>query len=116
LKNRNRSGLFDAEFQKKPVMDDIFGLIPILIGGFVLYAITRAVVRIPGESLKRKFAKLGTLKGKHIAEIVAVAGNPNSRSGMADGRTLCQWIASGYHISLVFTENICDGVTHEFSA
>jgi len=96
-------------------MDDFFDWIPILIGGFILYAITRAVVRIPGASLRSKFAKLGVVKGRHISEIIAVVGHPNSRSSMADGRMLCQWMATGYHISLVFTGNICDGVTHEFS-
>ena len=99
-------------------MDDAF--IPmmfiIFVGGFLLYALTKAVVRAPGASLQRKFQKLGTIKGQHIATIIAAVGQPNSRSVAADGRIVCQWISSGYHIALIFTDNICDGITHEFAA
>jgi hypothetical protein len=99
-------------------MDDDF--IPMLlftvVGGFILFAITKAVVRAPGASLQRKFQKLGTIKGQHIATIIAAVGQPNSRSVSGDGRVVCQWISSGYHIALIFTDNICDGITHEFAA
>ncbi len=99
-------------------MDDDF--IPMLIGifvaGFVLFAITKAVVRVPGASLQNKFHNLGTLKGLHINSIIEAVGPPNSRSVAASGRVVCQWMATGYHIVLIFTDDICDGVTHEFSA
>lgn len=99
-------------------MDDDF--IPMLlftiVGGFVLYAITKAMVRAPGISLHRKFQKLGTLKGQHIATIIVAVGKPNSRSVAGDGRIVCQWISTGYHIALIFTDNICDEVTHEYAA
>ena len=99
-------------------MDDDFipMLIGTLIGGFVLYAITKAFVRAPGAMMHRKFQKLGNLKGQHIASIIAAVGEPNSRSVAADGRVVCQWISTGYHIALIFTDNICDGITHEYAA
>lgn len=99
-------------------MDDSFILMLLctFVGGFVLYAITKAVVRAPGASLQRRFQKLGKLKGQHIASIIAAVGQPNSRSVSADGRIVCQWISTGYHIALIFSDNVCDGVTHEFAA
>lgn len=90
-------------------------LLMTFVGGFILYAITRVVVRAPGVSLQRKFRKLGKLKGQHIATICAAVGQPNARSVAGDGRIVCQWISTGYHISLIFTDNICDGVSHEFA-
>ena len=90
--------------------------IPILIGGFILFAITAFVIKMPGRSLQRKFQKLGRLKGTHKDIILAAVGNPNAVSSMADGRTLCQWQATGYHIALIFNGPICEGVTHEYAA
>jgi hypothetical protein len=56
-------------------MDDDF--IPILIGtfigGFVLYAITRAVVLSPGATMRRKFQKLGSLN-PDISQAVTTFG------------------------------------------
>lgn len=86
------------------------------VGGFVLYLIIGAVVREPGRHLRYKFIKLGKLKGMHVATILAAVGPPNAISTLGDGRTLRQWISTGFHISLAFTGNICDGVTHEYHA
>lgn len=82
----------------------------------MLYAIMNALVRSPGASLQHKFQKLGTLRGRTIHSIIAEVGPPNSRSVVGDGRVVCQWMATGYHIALIFTDDVCDGVTHEFAA
>ena len=85
-----------------------------LIGGLILYAIIKVVVRIPAASLNAKFVKLGVLKGKTLAEITAVVGQPNAVSVNAEGITVRQWITPGYHIVLLFDENdICLGVNSE---
>ncbi|MGA2281505.1 MAG: hypothetical protein ABSG80_14515 [Verrucomicrobiota bacterium] len=99
-------------------MDDDFIpiLIGTLIGGFVLYAIINALVRAPGASLQSKFQQLGTLRGRTLSSIIAEVGPPNARSVAGDGRVVCQWMATGYHIALIFTDDVCDGVTHEFAA
>jgi hypothetical protein len=88
-------------------------IIPI-IGGLILYAIISELVKAPGKSLQRKFLSLGTLTGKSKSQIISVVGQPNSISGTAGGKTLCQWMATGYHIALIFNGEICEGVTHEF--
>jgi len=86
------------------------------VGGLVIYAVIRALVRAPGASLQQKFVKLGTLKGRPEADIVAAVGPPQSR-GVAAGGYLLQWMATGYHIALRFdAQGICQGVTHEFKS
>jgi hypothetical protein len=82
-------------------------------GGLLMYALIHASVKAPGHSLARKFASAGTLAGKTRSEIVALVGPPNSISGLPNGKTLCQWMAPGYHIALRFNGDVCEGVTHE---
>ncbi len=96
--------------------DQIIWLVLPLIGGLVLYAIISASVKAPGRSLNARFVALGQLKGKTKAEIVAAVGPPNSVSATAKGETLCQWMATGYHIALLFDGEACVGVSHEFRA
>lgn len=84
------------------------------IGGIILFLILGAAVRIPGNTLRQKFVALGTLKGKTFTEIKNACGAPSSVSSMANGKTLRQWMATGYHIALIFDENdVCQGVSHE---
>ena len=65
-------------------------------------------------SLQQKFISLGTLAGRPLAEIVAVAGPANSITVIAPGIRLLQWIKLGYHIALLFDdEDICGGVQSE---
>ncbi len=52
------------------------------IGGFVLYLLTKAVVKAPGTVLQTKFMALGTLTGKTYDEIVEVCGAPNVSPSM----------------------------------
>lgn len=65
-----------------------------------------------GRELKKRFAELEQLKGKTKREIVAAVGSPSAVSGMADGRTLCQWMKSGFHIALIFDGDVCEGISH----
>ena len=74
-------------------------------------------VKAQGRALQKKFVELGTLKGRTKAEIIAAVGNPQSVSARAGGGTLLQWLATGYHIALIFdADGICQGVSHEFAA
>lgn len=90
--------------------------IGVLIGGLILYGIISVFVREPGRALQRKFQKLGVLKGQRKSVIFVTVGKPNAVSSLANGRTLCQWQATGFHIALIFDEDICEGVSHEFAA
>ena len=85
------------------------------VGGILLYAITSAAVRLPGATMAQKFKSLGTLSGKTRSEIEAVVGPPNAVSAVGNGKTLCQWMATGYHVALVFDGNTCEGISHESS-
>lgn len=93
----------------------LYAVLPIL-GGIVLYAVINSVVRSPGRSLAKKFVSLGNIQGKSYREVVAVCGNPTAMSSTENGK-LCQWMATGYHIALLFDEeDKCVGITHEASA
>jgi len=70
---------------------------------------------VAGPSLQNKFVRMGTLAGKTKAQIISVAGQPNSISVLPGGKTLLQWMATGYHIALTFNGEICEGVSHEFA-
>lgn len=88
-------------------------VIPV-VGGLILYLIMHFAVRTPGMVLQQKFVKLGTLKDKTLQEISAACGMPNSVSYGNDGIKICQWMATGYHIVLLFDANdICLGVSNE---
>ncbi len=72
------------------------------------------------SDIKNKFAKMGTLSGLTQAEIVQQVGLPNSVSSLPEGKKLLQWQhtsqAGAYHIALIFShDDICEGVSHEFS-
>lgn len=90
-----------------------------LLGGLAQYGITKAVVKAPGAILQSNFQKVtadtdGVITGKTLQEITAVCGNPNSISAMSGGDKLCQWMATGYHIALMFDENdVCKGISSE---
>jgi len=87
-----------------------------MIGGLIWYAITSTAVKAPGVSLNKKFVSLGTLSGKTLEEIVAVAGQPSAVSAIGNGNILRQWQATSYHIALIFDQNdICLGVSSEIS-
>ena len=69
-------------------------------------------VTLGGKQLHQKFAALGDLKGKTKQEIIAAVGNPSAISGTADGKTVCQWMKTGFHIALIFNGEICEGISH----
>lgn len=86
----------------------------ILVGGIIFYIISAVIVNTPGNVLQQKFIKLGTLKGKTLNEIQSACGAPSSVSYGADGVKIYQWMATIYHIELLFDENdICLGVSSE---
>ena len=88
-----------------------------LIGGIILYFIISVAVRSGGAMLNKKFVDLGVLKGKSYVEIEKAVGKPNSVSSAKGGKTIKQWIRTGYHIALIFDEkDICEGVSHQSHA
>jgi hypothetical protein len=85
----------------------------ILIGGALSAAFAQANVTAPGQQLHQKFVSLGTIAGKTKDEIIAAVGQPTSISGLADGKTLLQWQATGCHMALRFSGEVCEGITHQ---
>ena len=70
------------------------------------------LVKAPGRALQQKFISLGNFQGQTRKQIEAVVGPPNSISAVGNG-TLCQWMATGYHIAVLFDGDVCKGITHE---
>lgn len=100
-------------------MDFLWIWVVPVIGGLIWYMITQAVVKAPGSLLQSKFSVLtkdtgGVIKGKTYSEIVSACGAPSAVSPTGDGGKLCQWMATGYHIALLFDESdVCLGISHE---
>ena len=83
----------------------------------MLYWIISAIVTAPGRDLAAKFGRIGVLEGKTKDEITSVAGPPVAISAAPGRNTILQWMATGYHIVLLFDENgVCKGVRHESRA
>ena len=84
------------------------------VGGLLWWIISSAMVKAPGALLQQKFANLGVLKGKTLSEIQTACGAPSSISVGSDGVKIYQWMATSYHIVLLFDENdICLGISSE---
>ena len=88
----------------------------VIVCGIVVYLAGARIIRSRGHSLAKRFQRVGRPAGKTRAEIIAVVGKPSRASRLPGGQSLLQWIANGYHISLRFRGDVCDGVVLETSA
>jgi len=93
-------------------MEGLHVAIGVVIALPILWAISSAMVT---HKLQSKFSNMGTIAGKTKAEILLLVGPPNSISALPEGKELLQWQCPGYHIALRFSEDVCEGVVHEFS-
>jgi hypothetical protein len=102
---------------KENVMDEQtlagIGVIVLIIVGLCAVMYYFMVGEEPGNTLQKKFISLGVLSGKTRTQITSVVGEPNSISGLGDGRSILQWMQTNYHIALIFNGDICEGVNHE---
>jgi hypothetical protein len=87
-----------------------------IICAIIVYLVVSRFIRSRGQSLERKFQRIGRPAGKTRAEIIAVVGKPTQASRLPGGQSLLQWIATGYHISLRFRGDVCDGIVLETNA
>jgi hypothetical protein len=84
-------------------MDPIIFILPI-VGGFLLFYLTKIIIRLPGRSLNKKFVKLGNFSKLTKNEFIAAVGSPQAISNLNDGLQLLQWHATGYRMSILFDE------------
>jgi hypothetical protein len=94
-------------------MDYAVMLVTTTVGGLILYAVISALSVTPGRNLQRKFVALGVIRGRTKDEIVASVGPPQSVSYTGENKELLQWMATGYHICLIFEGGVCQGVQSE---
>ena len=60
--------------------------------------------------LQNRFKKLGGLRGRSIDEVVKFAGKPSHRGRLDAHREVLEWRRVGFHIALLFTDGVCEGV------
>lgn len=98
---------------------EILAFLGTFLIGIIFYYITRYSAKLPGTVLASKFANLqnshnGQILGIPYSEIEENCGKPSSIAPLGDGTVLKQWIATSYHLALLFDENdICLGVKSE---
>ena len=97
-------------------MEAFLWFVGILFAGLIFFTLRPQSDTERSRALAQKFAGLGTIAGKTKHEIIAVVGPPTSFSALAGNQTLLQWQATGYHIALSFTDDVCNGVTHEYTS
>jgi hypothetical protein len=92
------------------------GWIVTILGALVGLGVISLIVKAPGLGLQKKFEDLGELKGLTFQEIENKVGPPGAISAADGGKTVRQWLMTGFHIALVFDEdNICEGISHQSS-
>lgn len=84
-----------------------------IMAGLVVYLFVWHWLAGGFRTLPQRFASIGDLRGRSLHEIVAAVGEPVSRSAVADGKVVYQWMGDWYHIALLFEGDVCEGVTHE---
>lgn len=60
--------------------------------------------------LQNRFKRLGVLKGRSLDEILKFIGKPSHRARLDARREVLEWRWVGFHIALLFTDGVCDGV------
>ncbi len=60
--------------------------------------------------LQNRFKRLGALRGRSLDEIVKFAGKPSHRGRLDAHREVLEWRRVGFHIALLFTDGVCEGV------
>ncbi len=65
------------------------------------------------RKLGNRFVQIGNIEGRTLDEIIAVVGEPSSRSAQPFEQVLCQWMLPPLHAALIFDFNgVCGGFTH----
>jgi hypothetical protein len=60
--------------------------------------------------LQNRFKRLGVLKGRSLEEVLKFVGKPSHRARLDGRREVLEWRRVGFHIALLFTDGVCDGV------
>jgi len=59
--------------------------------------------------LQNRFKRLGALKGRHVDDVIKIAGNPHHRVRRGPDTELLEWRRVGFHIALMFKDGLCEG-------
>lgn len=81
----------------------------LLIGWWIFWGQPAAEAR----TLRNKFVSLGTVEGKHLWEIEDVVGSPKSWKTIGQNQFSYRWHAQKYDVTLVFSGEICEGISNE---
>ena len=81
----------------------------LLIGWWIVWGQPAADAR----TLRNKFVSLGTVEGKRLWEIEDVVGSPKSWKTIGQNQFSYSWHAQKYDVTLVFSGEICEGISNE---
>lgn len=90
-------------------MKTLITIVLYVLAASVLLAIVYAA---KAARLRNRFERLGVLKGRRLEVILNIAGKPSHRARMAPNREVLEWRRVGFHIALIFTDDVCEGVVH----
>ena len=81
----------------------------------ILYALAASLLlaviyAAKSARLQHRFGRLGAPKGRSLDEVIKFVGEPSHRARLAPNREVLEWRRVGFHIALLFTDNVCDGV------
>ena len=81
----------------------------------ILYALAASLLlaiiyAAKSARLQARFRRLGVLKGRSLDEVLKFVGEPNHRARLAPNREVLEWRRVGFHVALMFTDDVCDGV------
>ncbi len=85
--------------------------IPALLAYLLAASILLAVIyTLKSLRLQNRFKRLGVLKGRSLEEVLKFVGKPSHRVWLDARREVLEWRRVGFHIALLFTDGVCDGV------
>jgi hypothetical protein len=93
----------------------ILAIIAVPLGIYLGYWYFEGRHKAEANALKNKFFQLGNLRGMPRNKIEQTVGKPNSWSSIGQNKVICTWQTLKYHITLIFENDICQGVQSEIS-
>lgn len=82
----------------------------ILLYGLAVSVLLAVIYTLKSLRLQNRFKRLGALRGRSLEEIVKFAGKPSHRGRLDARREVLEWRRVGFHIALLFTDGVCEGV------
>ncbi len=84
--------------------------IAIILYALAVTLLLAIIYAVKSARLQHRFGRMGVLKGRSLDEIIKFVGQPSHRARLGPHREVLEWRRVGFHIALMSTDNVCDGV------